>query len=47
MAEVKTISQFKSKLQGGAARPNLFEVSIPSFPAAITEAWNPGDNFVA
>ena len=44
MAEVKTISQFKSKLQGGAARPNLFEVSIPSFPAAIVDAWNPGDN---
>jgi len=44
MAEVKTISQFKSKLQGGAARPNLFEVSIPSFPSAITEAWNSGDN---
>ena len=44
MAEVKTISQFKSKLAGGAARPNLFEVSIPSFPSGITEAWNSGDN---
>ncbi len=44
MAEVKTISQFKSKLQGGAARPNLFEVSIPSFPSAISDAWNSGDN---
>ena len=44
MAEVKTISQFKSKLAGGAARPNLFEVSIPSFPSGITEAWNSGEN---
>ena len=44
MAEVKTISQFKSKLQGGAARPNLFEVSIPSFPSAIADSWNSGDN---
>ena len=33
----KTLSQFKSTLAGGGARPNLFEVSIPSFPGA-TEA---------
>jgi len=44
MAETKTLSQFKSKLAGGGARPNLFEVSIPSFPAAISEAWNGGDD---
>jgi hypothetical protein len=44
MADVKTISQFKSKLAGGAARPNLFEVSIPSFPSSISDAWNSGDN---
>jgi len=44
MAEVKTLSQFKSKLSGGGARPNLFEVSIPSFPSSIIEAWNGGDD---
>lgn len=44
MAETKTLSQFKSKLAGGGARPNLFEVSIPSFPSAIAEAWNGGDD---
>ena len=31
----KTLSQFKSNLAGGGARPNLFEVSIPSFPGAV------------
>jgi hypothetical protein len=36
---LRTISQFKSKLQGGGARPNLFEVSIPSFPPALQSAW--------
>ena len=44
MAETKTLSQFKSRLAGGGARPNLFEVSIPSFPSSIIEAWNPGDD---
>ena len=43
MAETKSLSQFKSKLAGGGARPNLFEVSIPSFPSAIDEAWGSGD----
>ena len=43
MAETKTLSQFKTRLQGGGARSNLFEVSIPSFPSAITEAWGSGD----
>ena len=32
---VKTISQFKSQLLGGGARPNLFEVQIPEFPGAV------------
>ncbi len=41
--ETKTLTQFKSKLQGGAARPNLFEVSVPSFPSAAAEFWNNGD----
>ena len=36
MATVRTLSNFKSKLAGGGARPNLFEVSIPNFPAAAT-----------
>ena len=32
---VKTLSEFKNKLKGGAARPNLFEVHIPKFPTAV------------
>ena len=32
---LKTISQFKSTLAGGGARPNLFEVELPTFPSAI------------
>ncbi len=43
MAETKSLSQFKSRLAGGGARPNLFEVSIPSFPSAIVDAWGSGD----
>lgn len=35
MATLKGLSQFKSKLIGGGARPNLFEVTIPSFPGGI------------
>lgn len=37
MAITKTLSQFKSTLAGGGARPNLFEVSIPSFAAAVDD----------
>ena len=44
MAETRTLSQFKSKLIGGGTRPNLFEVSIPTFPTAISEAWAAGDD---
>lgn len=43
MVAAKTLSQFKTKLAGGGARPNLFEVSIPSFPSSISDAWNSGD----
>ena len=43
MAETKTLSQFKSRLAGGGARPNLLEVSIPTFPSAIADAWGSGD----
>ena len=44
MAETRTLSQFKAKLAGGAARANLFEVSIPTFPSSIQGAWGPGDD---
>ena len=37
MAIHRTISDFKSALQGGGARPNLFEVSIPTFPVSAGE----------
>ena len=40
--ENKTISQFKSQLIGGGARPNLFEVELTTLPAGI--AW-PADIF--
>ena len=40
--ENKTISQFKSQLIGGGARPNLFEVELTTLPAGI--AW-PSDNY--
>ena len=40
--ENKTISQFKSALVGGGARPNLFEVELTTLPGGI--AWDP-DNF--
>ena len=33
MATNKTLSEFKSALSGGGARPNLFEVSISNAPA--------------
>ena len=36
MANLKTITNFKTRLAGGGARPNLFEVHIPSFPTAAT-----------
>lgn len=38
MANLRTISQFKTRLAGGGARPNLFEVHIPSFPVAANSA---------
>lgn len=42
MSKLRTISAFKSALAGGGARPNLFEVSIPSLPFSID--WN-DENF--
>ena len=45
MSTLRTITGFKSKLAGGGARPNLFEVEIPSFPiAAGANVWRTGDN---
>ena len=48
MSNLRTLSTFKSALAGGGARPNLFEVSIPSFPAAALNStpssdWNGAD----
>jgi len=34
---IKTLSNFKSVLKGGGARPNLFEVTIPEFPSYVTK----------
>jgi hypothetical protein len=43
MSTLRTISNFKTALAGGGARPNLFEVSIPAFPvAAGGNTWGPG-----
>ena len=38
----QTISNFKTAMSGGGARPNLFEVEITTLPGAI--AWN-ANNF--
>jgi hypothetical protein len=40
--ENKTISQFKSAMVGGGARPNLFEVELTTLPSGIS--WD-ADNF--
>lgn len=42
MANLRTISQFKSQLAGGGARSNLFEVRLATIPFSIT--W-PAENF--
>ena len=40
----KTIADFKSKLKGGGARPNLFEVELTKPPMAATSTkWDAGD----
>ena len=38
MSTLRTLSKFHSKLQGGGARPNLFEVQINTFPAAALDS---------
>ena len=35
--QIKTLSNFKSMLKGGGARPNIFEVAIPEFPNYVTK----------
>ena len=41
MSTLRTITAFKSKLAGGGARPNLFEVEIPTFPTALADTvWD-------
>lgn len=43
MPQTRTLSQFKNRLAGGGARPNLFEVNIPSFPSALgRRVWRNG-----
>jgi hypothetical protein len=39
MSTLKTITDFKSKLSGGGARPNLFEVEM-SFPDDLGITWD-------
>ena len=38
MSTLRTLSKFQSKLQGGGARPNLFEVQIPDLPDAAKDS---------
>ena len=35
----RTISQFKSRLLGGGARPNLFEVELTTLPTSVALPW--------
>ena len=35
--QIKTLSNFKSVMKGGGARPNIFEVTIPEFPSYVTK----------
>lgn len=45
MSTLRTISNFKSRLVGGGARPNLFEVDIPNLPVAAGNAEWPAETF--
>ena len=44
MATNKTLSDFKTSLKGGGARPNLFEVTFGNIPGAA--GILPADNFI-
>ena len=35
--QIKTLSNFKSVMKGGGARPNIFEVTIPEFPSYVSK----------
>jgi len=35
MAQIRSLSEFKTKLSGGGVRPNLFEVTLPSLPPGV------------
>ena len=37
---IKTISDFKSQLRGGGARPNLFNVQLTAPPANVDSIWD-------
>jgi len=39
MTSLRTIDGFKERLAGGGARPNLFEVELPSFPSTLSSNW--------
>lgn len=39
MSTLRTITGFKERLAGGGTRPNLFEVSIPTFPTNLGITW--------
>lgn len=39
-----TLNDIKTTLVGGGARPNLFEISIPSLPSGVISTW-PSDTF--
>ena len=46
MSTLRTLSKFKGKLQGGGARPNLFEVRLDNLPDAAKDVtpvvtWGP------
>ena len=36
---LKNLSAFKTRLAGGGARPNIFEVSLDNFPSEIQSYW--------
>ncbi len=45
MAIQKTLSDFKTALSGGGARPNLFEVSISNIPTAVLSTQKTDETF--
>ena len=36
---LKNLSSFKTRLAGGGARPNIFEVQLDDFPAEVKSFW--------